>query len=103
MTGNTRAVVYYQDGCTNCKDAAASLRRVGYDVVEEDFEMVQDDISTRNNIMAQLQLQDGAFPVVMINGEFFDPAAVLRVCQFSRTTGLDAIREGGYSCPPCWQ
>lgn len=75
--GTQRSVtVWGKHGCTRCEAMKQEL--AGGEV---EFMPIQDVLDGRDprtvEVMAQLALQDGKFPVVFMEGKFVDPAELL--------------------------
>lgn len=71
-----KATVYTQPGCPNCETEITLLKADGYEVEVIDAGGIAQgvplgmDIAEAREVMSQLAMQNGAFPVVRIGGEF---------------------------------
>lgn len=65
------ATMWTQDGCIACREEKTLLLAEGFDVTEV---IVTEPKEMDRDAFVQLQMQNDAFPVVMINGEFRTPA-----------------------------
>lgn len=78
---NPAAEIWTKPLCSTCQEEKTLLRCDGYAVQETvikgktNEEMADMD----RDAFAQLQMQDGYFPVVRIDGRFYIPAAVKEV------------------------
>jgi glutaredoxin len=63
------AFIYVQEGCVNCKRVQAALAEAGYAVRKRDVnELIQGKVLDIE-ALAELQLNGGVLPVVVIDGE----------------------------------
>lgn len=67
------AIIWTQEGCGTCIEEKSLLKAEGYDLTE----IIVDDVKDMDrDAFAQLNIQDGMYPVVRIGGEFRIPAGI---------------------------
>ena len=65
------AIIWTKPDCPNCAVEKDILRAEGYDIEERDADRI--DADKDDDAMARLQEQNGALPVVKVNGVFRRP------------------------------
>ncbi len=78
-----KATLWTMQDCPNCEKEKKILLAEGYEVRVRDcgagdWKGLAND-PDRDDVMAQLQVQDGAFPVVRIEGKFRRPRLLANV------------------------
>lgn len=62
--------IWAQEGCTRCEQAKAWFAAHGHEVTVRDLDgLAREPIDIRNTVMADLQLQNGALPLVYRGNE----------------------------------
>lgn len=67
-----KAIIWTLPNCPNCEAEKTILAAEGYEVEERDGDKIAAD-PMRLDVMAQLSIQNGAYPVVCAEGKFRKP------------------------------
>ena len=73
--------IWTQAGCPRCDIVKRWFLNNGYEVTEKDIDALAtvEPADLRNEVMADLQMQDGALPLVYAEGEAMDPYRVSEI------------------------